>query len=56
MQCAEHIVDVISTYPITLEWSFSYIKNLIEHCEKCEKTVKKPEENRDIRLLQIFHL
>ena len=57
MQCAEHIVHMISTYLIVLAWSFPYIKkNLIEYCEKCEKTVHKPEENRDIRLLPIFHL
>ena len=34
MQCAEHIVNVIFTYSIILEWSFSYknfkFKTLIE--------------------------
>ena len=45
-----YIVDMMTTNPIILEWSFSYIKKLIEHCEKCEKTVNKPEVNREIRL------
>ena len=35
---------------------FLYKKNLIEHCEKCEKTVNKSEVNREIRLSPIFHL
>ena len=37
-QCAEKNVNIISTYPITLEWSFSCKKiNLIENCEKNDK-------------------
>ena len=28
IQCAERIVNIISTHPIILEWKFSYIKKL----------------------------
>ena len=41
IQCEERIVNIISTYPIILEWKFSYIKKLIKNCENYKQTCSK---------------
>ena len=41
IQCAQRIVNILSTYPIILEWKFSYIKKLIDLIENCEKNYKQ---------------
>ena len=47
IQCAERVVNIISTYPIILEWKFSYIYIYIKtQLKTARKTINKPFVNR----------